>query len=157
MTTDISDIYRNDLRFLLRLKSAVGILNNRIHDNLARVAIGHFKQKHLDLTFTYTNAGAPGIDIRGIDGKGQLKVVAEVKTTLPDANGRIRGPQTNNIKKDLERLRDQDGVDTRYLVLLSSSTKAAVQQQLQTQTDFPMIEIFNALDESLSDVETDEE
>ncbi len=157
MTTDISDIYRNDLRFLLRLKAAVGILHNRIHDNLARVAIEHFKQKHPDLTFTYTNAGASGIDIRGRDGEGQLKVVAEVKTTLPDDNGRIRGPQTNNIKKDLERLRDQHGVDARYLVVLSSSTKAAVQRQLQTQTDFPMVDIFNALDESLSAVETDEE
>lgn len=157
MTTDISEIYRNDLRFLLRLKEAVGILNNRIHDNLARIAIEHFNQKHAGINFTYKNAGASGIDIRGVDNNQRLRIVAEVKTTLPDANGRIRGPQTNNIKKDLERLRDQEGVDARYLVLLSSSTKMAVQRQLKTQIDFPMVEIFNALEENLIATETDEE
>jgi hypothetical protein len=149
MPRSLSDVYRDDLRFLLRLKEAVGILHNRIHDNLARTAIEHFREKYPQWEFTYTNAGAAGIDIRGHDTGAQTKLVAEVKTTLPDTNGRIRGPQINNIRKDLERLRDYDGDVVRYLVLLSPITTEAVQHQLNTDRDFPAVRLFNALDDDL--------
>lgn len=149
MPRSLSDVYRDDLRFLLRLKEAVGILHNRIHDNLARTAIEHFKEKYPDWNFTYTNAGAAGIDIRGNDTGAQTRLIAEVKTTLPDANGRIRGPQISNIRKDLERLRDYDGDIVRYFVVLSPITVEAVRQQLATDRDFPAVRLFNALDEDL--------
>src|SRR5467141_3331958 len=122
MSRALSDIYRDDLRFLLRLKEAVGILHNRIHDNLARTAIEHFREKYPDWHFTYTNAGAAGIDVKGSDDAAKIRLVAEVKTSLPDAKGRIRSPQTQHIQNDLKRLRDYPGDVVRFLVLLSPIT-----------------------------------
>ncbi len=133
------------------------MLHNRIHDNLALVAVEELKTKHPGLVFTYTNAGAAGIDITGVDDSGSLKVVAEVKTTLPDAKGRMRGPQTSNIRKDLDRLMKQTKPVSRYLVVLSPTTKTAIQRQLQTDTQFPTITIFNALNESYSEASTENE
>ena len=161
MSRPIQDIYRDDLRFLLRLKEAVSILHNRIHDNLARTAIEHFKEKYPQWQFAYANAGAAGIDVTGIDSGGVVKLVAEVKTTLPDTKGRIRSPQTQNLRNDLQRLTNYIGDVIRYLVLLSPGTADAVRRQLHTDRDFPDIIIFNALDDDLRDVaessdETDE-
>ena len=152
MTRTLSEIYRDDLRFLLRLKEAVGILHNRIHDNLARTAIEHFKEKYPDWNFTYTNAGAAGIDVKGSDISATVKLVAEVKTSLPDAKGRIRAPQTGAIRNDLQRLRDYPGDVVRYLVLLSPVTVEAVRHQLDTDKDFPGVRLFNALDDDLRDL-----
>src|SRR5436190_3999277 len=103
MSPSLSDIYRDDIRFLIRLKEAVGILHNRIHDNLARTAIEHFREKYPEWQFTYTNAGAAGIDVKGNDSTAAIRLVAEVKTSLPDVKGRIRAPQTQNIRNDLQR------------------------------------------------------
>jgi hypothetical protein len=152
MPRALSEIYRDDLRFLLRLEEAVSILHNRIHDNLARTAIEHFKEKYSDWDFIYTNAGAAGIDVKGTDTSATIKLVAEVKTTLPDAKGRIRGPQTGAIRNDLQRLRDFPGDVVRYLVLLSPITVEAVRHQLDTDRDFPGISLFNALDDDLRDL-----
>ena len=84
-TDDVKEIHRTNLRFLLTLKGTVGILNNLIHDNLALMAIAQFKIAHPKLTCVYTNAGAAGIDILGKDRSGVVRLVAEVKTTLPAA------------------------------------------------------------------------
>jgi len=152
VSRSLSEIYRDDLRFLLRLKEAVSILHNRIHDNLARTAIEHFKEKYPEWDFTYTNAGAAGIDIKGSDASATIKLIAEVKTSLPDAKGRIRSPQTGAIRNDLQRLRDFPGDVVRYLVLLSSITAEAVRHQLETDKDFPTVKLFNALDDDLRDL-----
>jgi hypothetical protein len=79
--TEIEEIHRTNLGFLLTLKGAVGILNNLIHDNLALMAIAQFTATHPKLTCVYTNAGAAGIDILGKDDAGVVRLVAEVKTT----------------------------------------------------------------------------
>jgi hypothetical protein len=158
MTRALSEVYRDDLRFLLRLKEAVGILNNRIHDNLARTAIEHFGEKYPEWDFTYTNAGASGIDVKGSDGSATIKLIAEVKATLPDAKGRIRGPQSQNLLKDLRRLRDYPGDVVRYLVLISPLTVEAVRHQLESDREFPTVTLFNALDDDLRDMaEPDED
>jgi hypothetical protein len=152
----VQELYRSDLRFLLKLKEAVGILHNRIHDNLARTAVEHFKEKYPKWEFTYVNAGVAGIDITGCDRRGAVTLIAEVKTSLPNDKGKIRSPQTTQIKKDLERLRDYSGSVVRYMVLVSAVTVEAVKKQLSTDRDFPTVSIFNALDDDLRDP-TDEE
>lgn len=157
LMASLQEVYRNDLQFLLKLKNAVSILHNRIHDNLARTAIEHFKKKHPRWNFTYTNAGAAGIDIKGLDSKNRVKLVAEVKTTLPDSKGRIRGPQTRNLRNDLQRLQDYEGNVTRYLVLLSAGTVEAVRHQLETDRKFPAITIFNALDDDFREADPADE
>jgi len=138
---------------LLKLKGTVGILHNLIHDNLALMAIAQFQTAHPRLTCVYINAGAAGIDILGKDKSGVVRLVAEVKTTLPDLHGRIRGPQKAQIKKDLDRLDNYHGDVFRYLVVLSSSTKHAVQKQLKTDTTYTRVNIINAFEEEL--VESD--
>jgi hypothetical protein len=150
----VKEIHRTNLRFLLALKGAVGILNNLIHDNLALMAIAQFKATHPKLTCVYTNAGAAGIDILGRDAAGNIGLVAEVKTTLPDRHGRIRGPQKSQIKKDLDRLAAYEPDVHRYLVVLSSSTKRAIERQLTTATAYSKVAITNAFEEEL--VESDE-
>ncbi|MFZ2654345.1 MAG: hypothetical protein WAX69_05475 [Victivallales bacterium] len=155
MEKSIVEIYRDDLRFLLRLKASVSILHNRLHDNLAVTAIEELKKKHPGTKFSYTKAGASGIDITGIK-RREIKVVAEVKTTLPDEKGRLRGPQTKTILKDLQRLSDHKHAESRYLIVLSPTTKRAIEKQLKTRTKFPMIKIFNALDENYSESKEDE-
>ena len=155
MTPD--DLYRSELRFLLKLREAVGPLNNRIHDNLARIAIIHFKTNHPEWRFSEPNAGASGFDIKGVNEANDVKLIAEVKTTLPDFNGRIRGPQIQNINNDLEKLRDYPGNVLRYLVVLSTGTVEAVRLQLEADTNFPTVEIFNTLiDDSRNFTESDE-
>ena len=153
----MTEIHRTNLRFLLQLKGSIGILNNLIHDNLALMAIAHFEAVYRGLECTYTNAGASGIDIVGKDRSGVVKLLAEVKTTLPDRHGRIRGPQSKHIEKDLDRLAASKGDMLRYLVLLSSSTKKAVQKQLGTDSSFPNVKIFNAFEEQLSEIENPED
>jgi hypothetical protein len=153
----LQEVYRNDLKFLLKLKEAVSILHHRIHDNLAKTAIEHFKKKHPGWNFAYVNAGVAGIDIKGFDGKNRLKLVAEVKTTLPNAKGRIRGPQAKSLKLDLQRLQVSKGKLIRYLVLLSPATVEAVRHQLETDKKYPRITIFNALEDDLREVDADDD
>ncbi len=151
-----TDIHRTNLRFLLTLKGAVGILNNLIHDNLALMAIAQFKENHPQLTCAYNNAGASGIDIQGMDDAGNLQLFAEVKTSLPDKKTkRIRGPQLTAIKKDLDRLAKQREDVPRYLVLLSRSTKEAVEKQLKTGAKYPKITIIDAFVEEFLEGEDD--
>ena len=148
---EVKEIHRTNLLFLLTLKGAVGILNNLIHDNLALMAIAQFKATHPKLTCIYTNAGAAGIDIVGKDDSGSVRLIAEVKTTLPDKQGRIRGPQKAQIKKDLDRLVGYQGDVLRYLVVLSSSTKRAIQRQLKTDRTCPKVKITNAFEEEMAE------
>jgi hypothetical protein len=76
------DIYTDELRFLIALKQSVGILNNRIHDKLASIAIEKLRGFHPDITdFQYGGAGAGGIDILGFAADGTKRLIAEVKTT----------------------------------------------------------------------------
>lgn len=149
MPNGIQDIFRSHIRFLLQLKQAVGRLNNTIHDDLALLAIEQFKNEYECFHFQYANAGAAGIDIKGFDSEETIRLVAEVKTTLPDQNGRIRGPQTKSIRRDLQRLRDFEGDVERYLVVLARSTRGAVEDQLNTGEDYLSVKIWNALDENL--------
>jgi hypothetical protein len=151
----VTEIHRTNLNFLLKLKGATGILNNLIHDNLALMAIAKFKSDHPTITCAYTNAGASGIDILGKEDSGVVTLIAEVKTTLPDLNGRIRGPQQKQIKKDLDRLTNYkgDAVHYRYLVLLSASTERAIRKQLKTETAYGTVTIINAFQEELLEPE----
>ena len=145
------EIYRDDLTFLLKLKASVGRLHNRIHDNLALIAIEDLSELHRNVDFKYTTAGAAGIDITGVNKAGVTTVVAEVKTTLPDVKGTIRGPQKAAIKKDLDRLKAHSTASKRYLIVLSPTTKLAIQKQLKTASEYPAVTIFNALPEKYSE------
>jgi hypothetical protein len=156
MSRNLREVYLKDIRFLIGLKKSVGMLNNRIHDNLALVAIDHFEQKYPDWFFYYTNAGASGIDVVGKNKEGAVTLVAEVKTTLTDHKGYLRGPQQKSLKKDLERLSAYTGNVERYLVLLSKATKDAVEKQFRASDIFPTVSLFNALNESVTE-ENEEE
>lgn len=147
------DIYKEDLTFLLKLKASIGRLHNRIHDNLALIAIEDLGERHRGVDFQYTTAGAAGIDITGVNRSGVTTVVAEVKTTLPDVKGTIRGPQKAAIKKDLERLKAHATATNRYLIVLSPTTKLAILKQLKTAVEYPTVTIFNALPEKYSETD----
>lgn len=81
MAKSLIDIYSDELQFLITLKQSIGILNNRIHDKLALIAIEKLKKLHPDITFEYRGAGAGGIDILGFASNGIKKLITEVKTT----------------------------------------------------------------------------
>jgi len=157
MAQAVREIYEKDIRFLIGLKKSVGMLNNRIHDNLALIAISHFQIKHPKWTFHYSNAGAAGIDIIGRDKTGTTRLIAEVKTTLPDHRGYLRGPQRKNLEKDLERLSAESGSLERVFVLLSKATKEAVERQIRATGKYPNITLFNALEEPLTEDEQNED
>ena len=89
------------------------------------------------------------LTLKGADDSGIVRLVAEVKTTLPDKQGRIRSPQKTQIKKDLDRLAGHQGDVLRYLVVLSSSTKRAIERQLKTDRTCPKVKITNAFDEEM--------
>lgn len=148
MPNPIQDILRSHIKFLVELKKDIGRLHNTIHDNLALLAIEQFSNEYGHLHFQHANAGAAGIDIKGFDSQETIRLVAEVKGTLPDKNGRIRGPQTKHIEKDLQRLTDFQGDVERYLVVLARNTKEAVEDQLNTGEAYPSVRIWNALDEN---------
>lgn len=114
MPKSLIDIYTDEIRFLIKLKESIGILNNRIHDKLALIAIEKLKALHKDITFEYRGAGAGGIDIVGY-GKNQKKMlIAEVKTTHTSSKVGLRGPQKRAIEHDLQRLRSA-AIPSRHL------------------------------------------
>src|SRR5438105_3749043 len=88
------DVYVDELQFLVALKQSVSILNNRIHDKLALVAIEKLKVLHPELPrYDYDGAGIGGIDIRGFRPDGSLALVGEVKTTHTSPTVKLREPQ----------------------------------------------------------------
>lgn len=157
MSRSLREVYLKDIRFLIGLKKSVGMLNNRIHDNLALIAIDHFEAQHPKWQFRYVNAGVAGIDVLGKNERGEVRLIAEVKTTLPDHKGYLRGPQQKSLRKDLERLAAYPGDVERYLIVLSKTTRDAVEKQFQTSKTFPAVSIFNALSESVTEDEDEPE
>ena len=157
MSRNLLEVYLADIRFLIGLKKSTGRLNNRIHDNLALIAIDHFKQKFPNWEFHYANAGAAGIDIIGKDKDELVVFVGEVKTTLPDKKGNLRGPQQKGLQRDLERLSSYSGNVERCLILLSRATKEAVEKQLHSSENFSTVTLFNALNESVTEEEDEGE
>jgi len=144
MDKDLIKIYKDEIDFLLQLKESIGRLNNRIHDKLALITIEKFKLKFSKLDFKYLNAGASGIDIQGYDKKHKKRfLVAEVKTNILSTSS-LRGPQKKAIEKDLKRLAQIDS-KFRFLVVLSDKTKEAIKKQLNTEKNYPEIDIINAL------------
>lgn len=155
MPRNIIDIYMDELQFLINLKQSIGILNNRIHDKLSLIAIEKLRSMHPNLRFEYGGAGAGGIDIRGYAPNKSLKLVAEVKSTYTSDKVKIRGPQKDGIRKDLQRLSAVPKRVKRYLIVISEQTKNAVETQLNTKADYPSIKVIDALG-SLQLVPTDD-
>lgn len=145
MAKSLIDIYSDELRFLIGVKRAVGILNNRIHDKLALIAIEKLKKIHPDLDFAYGGAGIGGLDISGVSADGTRKLVAEVKTTHTSETVGLRGPQKKAIEKDFKRLTDEPGDIYRYLVVISEQTKCAVEKQIRPHERFPLVTIIDAI------------
>lgn len=145
MKATLLDTYIDELQFLMALKQTVGILHNRIHDKLSLIAIEKLRARHPTLDFRYQGAGARGIDIQGFDTQGNLKLIAEAKTTHPTDNITLRVQQVRNIERDIQRLADTPGDVERYFVVLSQQTKSAVERQLTTATRFPTVQIIDAL------------
>ena len=137
MTKSLIDIDADELRFLLKLKESVGILNNRIHDNLALIAMEKLRGLHPEINCQYRGAGAGGIDILGFAADGARKLIAEVKTTHTSDTVGLRGPQKNAIERDLKRLSDEPGDVTRYLIVISAQTKNAVESRLNLARNIP--------------------
>ena len=145
MTRSLIDIYSDELRFLVELKRSVTILNNRIHDKLALIAIEKLKILHPLVNFTYDGAGVGGIDIVGRDRAGITVVIAEVKTTETSDTVGLRGPQKLAIERDLKRLSDDPGDLFRYFIVISEQTKNAVERQIDPKQRFPLVRIIDAI------------
>lgn len=140
------DIYTDELRFLIDLKQSVGIINTRIHDKLAWIAIEKLRVLHPDITCEYHGAGAGGIDIIGLGKEdGSKKLIAEVKTTHTSATVGLRGPQKNAIERDLERLTKVPGELKRYLIVISEHTKNAIEKQIRPREKFPLVTVIDAI------------
>ena len=99
------------------------------------------KTKHKNIDFRYTNAGDSGIDIKGYIGN-DLSLIAEVKTNIISITS-LRGPQKNQIEKDLKRLSNEHPKLQKYLIVLSEKTKTAIERQLKTNLVYPNIQILN--------------
>jgi hypothetical protein len=74
-----------------------------------------------------------------------LRLIAEVKATHTTDKIKLRGPQKNQIQKDLQRLTNESGDLDRYLVVISKQTKDAVEKQLKTIIRFPNVRVIDAL------------
>lgn len=145
MTKSLIDIYTDELRFLIDLKQSVGIVNNRIHDKLALIAIEKLHGLHPEITCQYHGAGAGGIDIIGIAADGTKKLIAEVKTTHTSSTVGLRGPQKNAIERDLKPLSDEPGDLKRYLIVISKETKNAVEKQIRHREKYPRVTVIDAI------------
>ncbi len=147
MQNELVKTYIDEIKFLLKLKGVIGILNNRIHDKLGLIAIEKFKSRFPALEFKPVNASVAGIDIEGFDKKSKKKIlVGEIKTTLLFTSS-LRGPQKRAIEKDLERLMAEKDAKYKFLIVLSLKTQQAIERQLRTKEKCPDIEIVNALDD----------
>jgi hypothetical protein len=145
MTKSLIEIYSDELRFLIALKQSVSILNNRIHDKLAFIAMEKLRGFHPEITFEYRGAGAGAIDILGFAKDGNKKIVAEVKTTHTSETVGLRGPQKRAIESDLKRLSDEPGDVKRYLIVISEQTKNAVEKQIRPGENFPHVTVIDAI------------
>ncbi len=139
------DIYTDELDFLIKLKQSIGIVNNRIHDKVALIAIEKLKKLHRGITFKYRGAGAGGIDIEGFAADDSRRLIAEVKTTHTSATVKLRGPQKSAIERDLQRLTREPGELLRYLIVISKETKDAVEKQIKPRERFPQVNVINAM------------
>ena len=152
---DPTSAYIDEIHFLIKLKGSIGILNNRIHDKLALIAIERLKPRFPNVEFRYSGAGARGIDIRGFL-NGQSVVACEVKTTFSSTSGALRGPQKRAIETDLKRLSAEDAPN-RFLIVLSKETREVVESQLNPKANYPDIEIMDALGDQPLAVVAEEE
>jgi len=146
MNKKIEEIYLNQINFLIKLKMSVSAINNQLHDNLALFAVEKLQTQFSDLTIKYVNAGTSGYDIKGFNNKNEIELICEVKTTLPNSKNKLEGQQKKAIEKDLERLEQAPNIKHKFLVLLSSSTKEAIEKQVKLN-DFPNVQLINALQE----------
>jgi hypothetical protein len=142
MAKSLIDIYTDELQFLIKLKESIGILNNRIHDKLALIAIEKLKLRHPKLRFEYHGAGAGGIDIQGFAKDGTRMLIAEVKTTHTSEAVGLRGPQKAAIERDLRRLSVEPGDLTRYLIVNSEHTKNVVEKRIKLQEEYPQVTVI---------------
>jgi len=152
MSKNIADVYTNQIKFLIKLKKSVSDINNQLHDNLAFLTIEQLKIKFPNLTFSYINAGNPGYDIKGSNERDEIELICEVKTTLPNSKNKLEGQQLKAIKNDLERLEKAAKIKYKFLVLLSTTTKQAIENQINLK-DFPSVELINILNENFSENE----
>ncbi len=137
----------SEIMFLLNLKQALGNLNNRIHDALARIAIEKLKTKFPHLTFDeYVNSGQKGFDLQARDKQDELKFIAEIKTNALE--GVIRQQQKSTILHDLKKLNDADEGLIKYFIVLTRDIKNTIIRKLGVKSKFPSITVYSALDES---------
>lgn len=141
MANDLIKIYSKELKFLLKLKESVGLLNNHIHDTLAAIAIEKLRSLRPNLNFKYEGAGVGGPDIQAFNKGGRRIIIAEVKTTQGDT---LRGPQEKAIKKDLNRLKNQKA-KYKFLILLSPKIKGILEKKYKKR--YPKIKFLNPLEE----------
>ena len=145
MPKSLIETYTDELKFLLALKQAVGILNNRIHDKLSWIAIEKLHIIHPELDLRYGGAGVGGIDIQGFGPDGTRRLIAEVKSTHTSETVALRGPQKAAIERDLQRLAEEPGDLIRYLIVISEQTKNAIERQIRPHERFPGIEVLDAI------------
>jgi len=134
-------IYKNDLKILLDIKKSVGLLNNAIHDKVALIAINILEKKYPLFKFNYYGAGIGGLDLIGKKGN-KIELIAEIKTTTIENGLSLRGPQLNNIKEDLARLKNSD-VKYKYLIVISEKVEKNIKKRLDFKKDFRNINILN--------------
>ncbi len=145
MAKSLIETYTDELEFLISLKQAVSILNNRIHDKLSWIAIEKLRTFHPELDLRYGGAGVGGIDIQGFASDGTRRLIAEVKATHTSETVALRGPQKRAIERDLQRLADEPGDFIRYLIVISEQTKNAIDRQIRPQERFPGIKVIDAI------------
>jgi hypothetical protein len=125
---DESSLYFEELSFLISLKEAVSLLNNRIHSRAVRLSLKYLKHLHQTASHWDTREGSDsGVDLVGTE-NDEVVVVGEVKTTIPYYSDRLGAKQAETIKKDLEKLETHSNAVKYFFVLDEKALSAVIRQ-----------------------------
>ena len=142
MEQQIADTQQQQLllRELLQLRASQTLLNNRIHDRAAELAIKVLEDRHPGLNLHYAGAARGGLDIRGTL-HDKLVLVCEVST-----HDKYQGNRKTNVDEDLQRVQQSSAKrDKKYLAVVSESLASALRRNQHVASAFPDVQILDVL------------
>jgi hypothetical protein len=133
---------RQELVELLKLRASQRLLNNRIHDLAAALAVEALQRRHPRAKFLYEGAASPGFDIRGTL---EQKLVAACEVSTHD---KYQGNRQTNVDEDLRRLQNAPvDPDKKYLAVVSALLKEQLLRNRRVGRDFPDVQVLNVLED----------
>jgi len=129
---------RSKLIEFLKLKADRNLLNNKIHDLAAQLAIMRLQKDHPSADFRYLGAGASGIDIQGYI-HDNVEVACEVST-----HDKYQGNRRSNIREDFERL-EKHPAKHKYLAVVYEEVERSLKSNQALRSQYLSVQVIRVI------------